>query len=157
MTNTSWPGTVLAWNRVYDDHLIFTVVSHWHITPLSQSYDIPPGHIILAKGRLVFALNYPLYEYLTRELKNYQFEIFGSTRPGIEPWTSQVQNECFTTRLANRGPQIGIVWLRVILSTKFPVFMIVKAEQGLSRDFRRAYFSNNTNNKENSERFYHPK
>ena len=53
----------------------------------AQSYNIPPGHIILATGQPVFALSHPLYvERLTRELQdNYQFEIFGFIRPGIEP------------------------------------------------------------------------
>ena len=57
-----------AYNRGYDNHLI--VMSHYNITPQVQSYDIPPGHIILPTGQPVFALNYPLYvECLTRKLQ----------------------------------------------------------------------------------------
>ena len=33
------------------------------------------------------------------EGSNYQFEIFGLTRPRIEPWTSRTWIECSTTRL----------------------------------------------------------
>ena len=42
-----------------DNNLI--VLSHWNTTTLAQSYDIPPGHIIMETGQPVFALNYCLY------------------------------------------------------------------------------------------------
>ena len=48
-------------------------------------------------GQPVFVLNYHLYvEHLTRETI-YQFQIFGLTRLGIEPRTSETQKECSTT------------------------------------------------------------
>ena len=51
--------TVPACNRGYDNY--FIVLYNWSITPHAQSYDIRPGHIILATGQPVFALNYPSY------------------------------------------------------------------------------------------------
>ena len=56
--------TVPVYNRLYDNH--FIVLSHLKITPRAQSYDIPSGHVKLAKGQPSFALNNPLYvEHLT--------------------------------------------------------------------------------------------
>ena len=40
---------VPACNRGFDNH--FIVLSHYNITLKTQSYDIPPGHIILATGQ----------------------------------------------------------------------------------------------------------
>ena len=55
-------------NRGYDNQ--FIVLSHWNITPQTQSYDIPPVHIILTKGQPVFVFNNPFYvKHLIRELE----------------------------------------------------------------------------------------
>ena len=44
----------------------FIVLSHLNITPQTQSYDTPAGHIILTTGQPVFELNYPLHVYVER-------------------------------------------------------------------------------------------
>ena len=76
--------TVPACNRGYDNH--FIVLSHWNITPQAQSYDIPPGHIILATGQPVFALNYPLYvERFDKGASTTNLKSLVWLRPGIEP------------------------------------------------------------------------
>ena len=99
--------TAPACNRGYDNH--FIELSHWNITPQAQSYDIPPGHIILATGQPVFALNYPLYvERLSRELHLYQLEIFGSTLPGIEPGPPRHRANALTTLLPSWSRMIDI-------------------------------------------------
>ena len=66
-----------------------------------QLHDIIPSHIILAMDQPVFVLNYgTLYMSRIRQGSfNYQFQIFGLTRPGIEPGTSQTQRKCSITRL----------------------------------------------------------
>ena len=63
--------TVPAFNKRYDNNQI--VLSHRYITPQAQSYDIPPGHIILKTDQPVIAFRYPLYvepsgENRTRDL-----------------------------------------------------------------------------------------
>ena len=82
--------TVPACNRGFDNHNI--VMYHWNITPQAHSYDISPGHIILATGQPVFLLHYPLYvECLTRELQllwNFWLDSTGNQTP-----TSQTLSE----------------------------------------------------------------
>ena len=40
--------------HITKDMITMLVLSHGNIVPQTQSYDIPPGHIILAKGQPVF-------------------------------------------------------------------------------------------------------
>ena len=55
----------------------FIVLSHWNITPQAQSYDIPPGHVILATGQPVFAWTTLYMSSIWQGSFNYQFEILG--------------------------------------------------------------------------------
>ena len=64
-----------------------------------MSYDIQPGHIILAMGQPIFALNYPLYvEHLTRELQLPIWNLWCDST-GNRTWASQTRSECSTTML----------------------------------------------------------
>ena len=93
------------------------MLSHWNITPHSQSNDIPPGHIIPAAGQPVFALNYPLYvERLTRELQLQIWNLWLDSA-GNRTWASQTRREP-SNYSSTRLVQLNVIIYGVYLPTK---------------------------------------